>query len=681
MNNDVSKKKKTSKEKRILIASLCIAAAVMAGSTFAWFSSSDEVTNRLSANADYGVSIAESFTPPANWFPGQEVNKDVYAVNTGSIPAFVNEDVSGVLTYTSETKSSTFNSTKAVKLTEDEVDIIKAGAFLAGAFATNGTSLNNSGNIAEYFNNGPDTDPKTTDDFTPTDAGLYFFRRSIDVNTTDQSETFDYAGYYFDGTDYYKLDDIKVNEIPTGTAGDGINDDGILTKCPTVLYVEEKTETVVPTLSYDAANKRLIARYNTGEAAVPTSLNGAAVDALALAADHALEALNEAETDLENAKAALTNAGSGYNTALATITYYAGATNAETINNTTDLGGIEDADFVYTAPGSGATISADKVVANGVLKTKIDSYNNTIASFNGLSEPANYNSVDTLELAMTTAQGSMTTAESEFNTAKAAYEAAAGYPYTEPITNPDPNDPLYVVWTKDNAYRTAKANYDSAKAAYDTAKAAADGYDAQVANYKAQLDSLKAAIQADRVALSDAIDDRDAADPEGAGNTSSDYTAALNAYNGALTAYNDALKAYNDAAAAYQAALGNDNDLVIYINLSDDVVTSGNATDKWQLLPIPDGDDTVAHFYYTSILQGSETSAKLIDSVELADTVTQDTYKSFDFDLNINLDSAQITYAEDQSTILTDAVAGTAFENRNANLTQPTSLDTPVLWS
>ncbi|WP_303824521.1 BsaA family SipW-dependent biofilm matrix protein [Ruminococcus flavefaciens] len=680
MNNDVSKKKKTSKEKRILIASLCIAAAVMAGSTFAWFSSKDEVTNRLTANADYGVSIAESFTPPANWFPGQKVNKDVYAVNTGSIPAFVNEDVSGVLTYTSETKSSTFDSTKAVKLTEDEVDIIKAGAFLAGAFATDGTRLNNSGNIAEYFNNGPGTDPKTTDDFTPTVAGLYFFRRSIDVNATDQSETFDYAGYYFDGTDYYKLDDIKVNEIPTGTAGDGINDDGILTKCPTVLYVEEKTETVVPTLSYDAANNRLIARYNTGEAADPTSLNGAAVDALALAADHALQNLNTAETNLEAAKAALTNAGSGYNTALATITYYAGAANADTIE-TGDLATLADAYFSYATQGSATQLSAPLVVANGVLKSKIDAYNSTITSFNNLSKPANYDNVGSLQTAMSNAQTAMENAEDEFNSAKAAYEAAAGYPYTEPITNPDPTDPLYVVWTKDNAYRTAKANYDSAKAAYDTAKAEKDGYDAQVANYTAQLDSLKAAIQADRDALSAAITARNSADPEGAGNTSADYTDALNAYNGALTAYNDALKAYNDAAAAYQAALSNDNDLVIYINLSADVVTSGNATDKWQLLPIPDGDDTVAHFYYTSILQGSETSAKLIDSVELADTVTQDTYKSFDFDLNINLDSAQITYAEDQSTILTDAVAGTAFENRNANLTKPTSLDTPVLWS
>ena len=89
MNNDVSKKKKTSKEKRILIASLCIAAAVMAGSTFAWFSSKDEVTNRLTAAAEYGVAVGENFEPPENWIPGQTINKDAGAVNTGSVDAFV----------------------------------------------------------------------------------------------------------------------------------------------------------------------------------------------------------------------------------------------------------------------------------------------------------------------------------------------------------------------------------------------------------------------------------------------------------------------------------------------------------------------------------------------------------------------------------------------------------------
>ncbi|MCR4794090.1 MAG: BsaA family SipW-dependent biofilm matrix protein [Ruminococcus sp.] len=89
MSNDISKKKKTSKEKRVLIASLCIAAAIAAGSTFAWFTSKDEVTNRLSASAAYNVSIAEDFQPPEEWVPGQVIEKNVSATNTGNVDAFV----------------------------------------------------------------------------------------------------------------------------------------------------------------------------------------------------------------------------------------------------------------------------------------------------------------------------------------------------------------------------------------------------------------------------------------------------------------------------------------------------------------------------------------------------------------------------------------------------------------
>jgi len=107
------------------------------------------------------VQIVESFTPPANWIPGQNINKDVYAINTGNIAAFVNEDVSGVLTYTVEQKVS--DPQGCVKLTADEVDIMKAGAYLAGAFAqNNGEALTDvtAGNIAEYFNNGAGTDQR-----------------------------------------------------------------------------------------------------------------------------------------------------------------------------------------------------------------------------------------------------------------------------------------------------------------------------------------------------------------------------------------------------------------------------------------------------------------------------------------------------------------------------------------
>lgn len=65
-------KKKTAREKRVLVASLLVAAVMVGGSTFAWFTSKDEVTNRLSASAQYDVSIAEDFQPPEDWVPGQD---------------------------------------------------------------------------------------------------------------------------------------------------------------------------------------------------------------------------------------------------------------------------------------------------------------------------------------------------------------------------------------------------------------------------------------------------------------------------------------------------------------------------------------------------------------------------------------------------------------------------------
>ena len=82
----MSKKKR---ERRVLIGAMIVAGVITAGSTFAWFTSKDEVTNRLSASASYDVSIAEDFQPPEDWIPGQTINKDVSAVNTGSVDAFV----------------------------------------------------------------------------------------------------------------------------------------------------------------------------------------------------------------------------------------------------------------------------------------------------------------------------------------------------------------------------------------------------------------------------------------------------------------------------------------------------------------------------------------------------------------------------------------------------------------
>ena len=116
---------------------------LFARTTFAWFTSKDEVTNRLTASSDYGVSIVESFVPPKQWVPGQEINKDVYAVNTGNIDAFVKESISANMTYTYEKRVSEAPEAGAdegyVKLDEtairaiDGATTMEAGGFIAWA--------------------------------------------------------------------------------------------------------------------------------------------------------------------------------------------------------------------------------------------------------------------------------------------------------------------------------------------------------------------------------------------------------------------------------------------------------------------------------------------------------------------------------------------------------------------
>ena len=106
------KKKKSAKEKRVLIASLIVAGVIVAGSTFAWFTSKDEVTNRLSASANYNVAIGETFQPPTNMAPGQAVNKDVVAVNTGDVDAFVRMWFDGNMRFLEQNTAGNANKAK-----------------------------------------------------------------------------------------------------------------------------------------------------------------------------------------------------------------------------------------------------------------------------------------------------------------------------------------------------------------------------------------------------------------------------------------------------------------------------------------------------------------------------------------------------------------------------------------
>lgn len=84
-------------------------------------------------------------------------------------------------------------------------------------------------------------------------------------------------------------------------------------------------------------------------------------------------------------------------------------------------------------------------------------------------------------------------------------------------------------------------------------------------------------------------------------------------------------------------------------------IGDGTVADKWQAIKKGTAATT---FYYTEDLEEGATTSKLVDSVTMNDTVTADDYVAFDFDLNVKMDSIQIT---------TDSSGKETFETVSAN--------------
>ena len=686
MNNDVSKKKKTSKEKRILIASLCIAAAVMAGSTFAWFSSKDEVTNRLTANADYGVSIVESFEPPTNWLPGQLINKDVYATNTGNIGAFVEEDISGVLTITTE-KSQADWSADCVVLTDEERYSMEAGSFLA--YKPAGDTTNQLGNQVVIRQGDQSTTPPTTD-FTPAAEGLYVFRRQIVVDNPSRAETFEYAGYYYTAGKYYKVNLESVTPDATPDfANDGLITDGILTAA-TASYYKEVKEVVNPVaLEYDADNNRLIASYDTGNTSADNLIAKAqAYDDAIAAYERASEAVTRATADSTAANAALAEQQAALDTATADLQAALATQSAAAATLANATAAYNNAVAAKSAAQSAVDASKTKLygAANGTeesatagsLKRNYTDATNALVSTNGRDQfendfnawaPNNKN-----------AKGNSTLAD---------------YTYEEFMDFvPEPDNQVY--YERVAAEKRAKEAYEAElkKLIGGTDPSAAPTANSLQGKLDAANTTLGDANSGATKAMNDATSAKATAD-QNVSNAQAAYNTALGNYNAAATNNGTdttnletaianlaaASAAKNAAQDAYEQALNetpSDGILKVNIYLSDDVVTSGGVADKWQLSPNPISGD-VAKFYYTSILDGGETSSKLVDRVELDGSATQDMYKSFDFDVNVALKSAQITYAEDNKTIL--GTAATSELNKTPTLTDPKDINTALTWN
>jgi alternate signal-mediated exported protein len=179
-----SKKKGRKDERRVLLGAIVVAGVITAGSTFAWFTSTDEVTNRLSASASYDVSIAEDFQPPEDWLPGQTINKDVSAVNTGNIDAFVRMWLEGEMSVLARDNQTNAASANTVAGTITPVTDKKYTALNLNYSDANGKyyrelsqekvknpELNDSGDAAESGNT--ENNPATFSEVQAVQAGGY----------------------------------------------------------------------------------------------------------------------------------------------------------------------------------------------------------------------------------------------------------------------------------------------------------------------------------------------------------------------------------------------------------------------------------------------------------------------------------------------------------------------------
>ena len=669
---------KSKRRRRVLGASCILAALIVASSSFAWFTSKDEVTNRLSANADYGVSIVESFAPPANWLPGQTVNKDVYATNTGSVAAYVKESVSGTLTITTE-KDTTEKTEQSIKLTEEERYVMEAGAYLAYAPADSQAEVGRKIVVRPK----DASIPKQTD-FAPDAEGLYVFRRVIKV-AADTTETFEYAGYYFDGTDFYKITNLTYALAnATDNAGDNIQTDGNLASAQAG-FAELETKVIEPTkLEYinattgsgaaraaEAGLERgdyLLATYDTGSAKSEANLKAlaAAYDAAIHDMQYAMSvssaaaaAANTADAETQDKLQALQEKEADYNDAVLAFNAAKGVLDAATVTKTNADARAERAQAVVDEL-TPKVEAAQQAVADAEQAITDANYTSDAAAFEAELQ-AFWTDDDT---AIT--EGDFPGADQLTVEQLEAFKAWIGTDTEQHNYYSLCADKLIADYNLANAQSELTRAQDNKSAADTAVTNATQALEAAQQDYNDKQDAMNTAGDAYRTALNE-------------------YTAALRASNGADAALEEATNALEAATAARQAAqdaydqaveagLSSDGSIRVWIKLAN--VLRG-VPGHWSM--IFSGTTNKADFYWNNILESEETTAKLIDSVTLDKRVTQDVYENFDFDLNIELNSVQINYAEDGKTILADGTGEVL--GATATLQNPTNINTLVNWA
>ena len=377
--------KRSAKEKRVLFGALVVAGVITAGSTFAWFSSKDEVTNRLTASADYSVAIVEDFTPPEDWVPGQSINKDVAAVNTGNIEAFVRVGLLNDATLTVKgtgvavsafdatntnlvelkkeaSTSNTATGGNAVDYTANEVTLLQAGGTLVvagGQVVTPSDAWNvRSGDSGDPDYSGTNQfDPavtKTVSAPTKTYAeqyggGLYIFKRNV-------SDGVKYSGYYYDADNakFYELEEEPGTVYIADLAADAITEDenGVVTLAANALNNVKLAATKQVTIKNDGTTPAFTIAWMKDDTTESTAANksDAKMIRLTYAGDDADSAADDVIIDIN-----LVNG------------WYTKWTYKAAVNGKVD--GVNDIGYFFSnkvlAPGATSEQLVDSVTLNG----------------------------------------------------------------------------------------------------------------------------------------------------------------------------------------------------------------------------------------------------------------------------------------------------------------------------
>lgn len=181
-------KQKKNKKKWVAAATTFAAIAALAG-TFAWFQSNDSAKNHFEGSiAGNDVEVVETFTPPKDWKPGQEVNKDVAILNSGDYDSMIRvsftETLQKLLDASSKLSSDVAilngKTKEQIYLTPLNDSALKTGTW-ADAKVVEKTFTVNSGDY----------------------AGNYTLKAKEQEVVTKAGTTYKYVSYWDNGTDQY----------------------------------------------------------------------------------------------------------------------------------------------------------------------------------------------------------------------------------------------------------------------------------------------------------------------------------------------------------------------------------------------------------------------------------------------------------------------------------------------